>query len=180
MPRFTRSVRELSPRGTWDMDKAAVKFAPSILAADFARLGEQVAEAGLARADRIHVDVMDGHFLPNLSMGAAVVQSPCRVATPGHTETEGNVAACTFADEGKQVAVVERKYMGGSSPNIACRARTSSTVRTSHRTFAEARNSALYPTASRSTWRTCASSSAGWCVACLRPTPSLVRGSTQW
>jgi ribulose-phosphate 3-epimerase len=51
-----------------------VHIAPSILAADFARLGEQVLETERGGAQRIQVDVMDGHFVPNLSMGPAVVE----------------------------------------------------------------------------------------------------------
>ena len=93
----------------------SVRLAPSILSADFAKLGAEVAAAERGGADQIHLDVMDGHFVPNLTIGPAVVsavQRSTRLPLDVHLMvTEPDRFLDAFADAGASILTVHAEVL---------------------------------------------------------------------
>src|SRR5260370_27445926 len=74
-PTSSRSSSHFSPHEHQGRHSTMIGLVPSILSADFTRLGDQVREADAAGAERIQIDVMDGHFVPNITMGPLIVEA---------------------------------------------------------------------------------------------------------
>jgi ribulose-phosphate 3-epimerase len=99
---------------------AMIRVAPSILSADFARLGEQVRDCEAGGADRIHIDVMDGHFVPNLSMGPVVVQGlrpVTRLPLEVHLMVDDpGLLLDDFASKGADTLIVHHEVLADPRP----------------------------------------------------------------
>jgi ribulose-phosphate 3-epimerase len=97
-----------------------VHIAPSILAADFSRLGEQVRETEQAGAQRVHIDVMDGHFVPNLTMGPVVVHGlrpVTRLPLEIHLMVENPALFVdSFLKEGSDTLIVHHEVLPDPTP----------------------------------------------------------------
>lgn len=87
-----------------------IKIAPSILSADFWKLGQEIAEVEDAGADMLHIDVMDGHFVPNITMGPPIVNSikkKARIPLDVHLMIENPEKYITdFVDAGSDILTV--------------------------------------------------------------------------
>jgi ribulose-phosphate 3-epimerase len=99
-----------------------IRIAPSILSADFARLGEQVRACDEGGAGRIHIDVMDGHFVPNLSMGPVVVEGlrpVTRLPLEVHlmVEDPGRFLDA-FVSDGADTLIVHHEVLADARPLI--------------------------------------------------------------
>ena len=104
----------------------SVKIAPSILSADFAALGEAVGAVERGGADVIHVDVMDGHFVPNLTVGPPIVEALKKVTKlPLDVHlmiTNADAFIADFAAAGADYLVVGRPILQADDPRAAAHA----------------------------------------------------------